>query len=235
MRFEGIASTTTVDREGERMTAAALEGMARAREVELREGHGGERIGVVEACSTDGRRLQVAGRLEEGNPRARAVWAKLCAGVRLALSVGGRKRVVRRWSPVAGRYVRMIEEARLEHVAVVPAAEARNAETEVVASRRSEVEGRRSEVEGRKAEVASRRSEVASRRSEVGSAEGEVEGAEAAAEAAEGEVTEAAAEAAEGEVAEAAVIAGRSRALRVERGRRSRREEDQGGWRGVLG
>jgi hypothetical protein len=139
MKFEGTASSTTVDREGERMTTRALEAMARGGRVELRDGHRGEKIGVVEECRREGERLTVRGTLEPSSPRAQALWDKLRAGVRLALSVGGRKRVVSRYSPVAGRRVRMIEEARLEHVAVVRPEEARNEETGIVASGESRV------------------------------------------------------------------------------------------------
>ncbi len=116
------------------MTTGALEGMVQVGPVELRAGHRGEKIGVVEECRREGERLRVKGRLEEKSPRARALWERLRRGVRMALSVGGRKRVVRRYSPVAGRYVRMIEDASLEHVAVCGEEEARNGETEVVAS-----------------------------------------------------------------------------------------------------
>ncbi len=135
MRFEGIASTTAPDREGEQMTRRALESMARAGSVELRAGHRrGERLGAVEQLHREGDRLRVQGRLDESNPRARALWERLREGARMALSVGGRKRVVRRYSPVAGRYVRMIEDARLDHVAVCRPEEARNPEAEIVAS-----------------------------------------------------------------------------------------------------
>jgi hypothetical protein len=148
MRFEGIASSTAVDREGEQMSPAALEDMAKAGRVELRAGHrGGERVGAVEECWRDGERLRVSGRLDETSPRARALWDRLRQGVRMALSVGGRKRVVRRYSPVAGRWVRMIEGAHLEHVAVCRPEEARCGEAEIVASGEGEVESRKSKVE----------------------------------------------------------------------------------------
>jgi hypothetical protein len=163
MRFEGTASSTAADREGERMTVAALEAMARGGSVELRDGHRGETIGVVEECRREGQRLRVSGRLEPSSPRARALWDKLRAGVRLALSVGGRKRVVMRYSPVAGRRVRMIEQASLEHVAVCHPAEARNAETEVVASRETRVASGGGEVARRETRDASGGGEVARR------------------------------------------------------------------------
>ena len=155
MRFEGIASSTGVDREGERMSPRALEAMARSGGVELRDGHRGETIGVVEECRREGERLTVRGSLED-TPRARALWEKLRAGVRLALSVGGRKRVVRRYSVVAGRHVRMIEEARLEHVAVCRPDEARNGETELRVESGARADARKWKVESGEGSLARR-------------------------------------------------------------------------------
>ena len=177
--------------------------------------------------------------MEAGSARARAVWEKLQAGGRMGLSVGGRKRVVRRYSPVAGRWVRMVEEARLEHVAVCGREEAKCGEAEVgVDSRQCQSTVVRGEPEG---EGASGGRGVDSRQSTVDRGESEGEVASGAGEASppgplslagEGELRgegglESPPHAEEERPVEVEVEAGRSRVLLVEKAGRGRRTEGE--------
>lgn len=120
VRFRGVAATTAVDRQGDCMTEAALEGLAAAQQVPLLERHGGRPIGVVERCWVEDGKLRVEGQLKPGLVRLRG----------RGLSVGGRVREVNYGTDArTGRRVRRVEAAELDHVAVCHQDEAQNTET----------------------------------------------------------------------------------------------------------
>lgn len=132
-RFEGVASTGAVDRQREKMTVRALEGMGEAGEVELRVGHRpvghrAARVGMVEEWRVEGEVVRVRGRLEEGAEAERIV-ERLRRGGRLGLSVGGKVTAAQwGWSAECEGPVRLIEEVELTHVAVCERDEAVNPE-----------------------------------------------------------------------------------------------------------
>ena len=118
-RFEGVAATGLLDRQGERLTPAALGRMARQHLVELRSGHRAGKIGVVDECWVQGDEVWVRGRLEGQSAEAGRIYTRLKRGERLALSVGGKVTGARwTWDEGLGRAVRLIEDVELEHVAV---------------------------------------------------------------------------------------------------------------------
>ena len=91
--FEGVASSTALDRQHERMSRAAISKMARAGRIGLVSGHeNGPRseLGVVEECWADNGRFLVRGRFDAGKREARELYDECTAGRRYGLSVGGR-------------------------------------------------------------------------------------------------------------------------------------------------
>ena len=103
VRFEGVASSTRVDRQKERMTENAMRKMGQCAGLPLVLGHGGwqrryrlqgdeaaRRIGTVEWCQVEGGQLVVSGVLDPGSAEAHRVEAEVLAGRVYALSVGGR-------------------------------------------------------------------------------------------------------------------------------------------------
>ena len=134
-RFEGVAATGLVDRQGERLTAAALGSMARQQAVELRSGHRAGKIGVVDECWVKGDEVWVRGRLEGQSAEAARLYTRLKRGEKLALSVGGKVTGARwAWDEAAGKAVRLIEDVELAHVAVCRPEEAVNPGTWVGAA-----------------------------------------------------------------------------------------------------
>ena len=119
LRFHGVAATVALDRQGDRMSEAALEGMATGGPVPLLERHGGQAVGTVERRWVEDGELRVEGRLGQA-----------LAGRSRALSVGGRVREVR-YEADAGTAgtVRCVEAAELHHVALCEPSEAQNPET----------------------------------------------------------------------------------------------------------
>ncbi|MFO8079051.1 MAG: HK97 family phage prohead protease [Armatimonadota bacterium] len=133
MYFEGVASSTRLDRQHERMTANAINKMAGQVGLDLLPSHQSgplEELGTVEQAWVDNDQFRVAGRLEQANPRARRLFEKVAAGRRYGLSVGGRvTKAFWRHDPVMGRQVRHIDDVELDHVAVCRAEEAANPDT----------------------------------------------------------------------------------------------------------
>jgi len=101
MRFIGIASSTSLDREGDRMLEQALDMMAQARNVPLLNwvdgSHRADRskaIGKAERFWREGNKLMVEGRFYDWVPEARTIYDQLAdqeagAPVSYSLSVGG--------------------------------------------------------------------------------------------------------------------------------------------------
>lgn len=119
--FEGVASSEALDRQQERMTARALEKMARHRGLELRDGHrGGKKLGGVEAAWVEDGRLRVRGKLAE------PVNEETACG----LSVGGKvNEAFWGWDTHSGELIRYVDDVELDHVAVCAPEAAVNPET----------------------------------------------------------------------------------------------------------
>jgi hypothetical protein len=131
--FEGVASSTRLDRQQERMTQKAIEAMSQQTNIELVPSHHAgplDELGFAEECWADNDRFRVAGRLEKGNPMALRLFEKVQAGKRYGLSVGGRvRKAFWRYDDEAGRPVRHIDEVELSHVALCRPEEAANPDT----------------------------------------------------------------------------------------------------------
>jgi hypothetical protein len=126
--IEGVASTTSVDHDRERMAMSALKGMANIineKTVPLNVEHlPGEKniVGEVFQASVDDRgRLTVKAKLDKSNPTAKMLYDGLKAGAKLGLSVGGAvKRATRELAEGLGKYVKTFYDVILDHVAVTP-------------------------------------------------------------------------------------------------------------------
>jgi hypothetical protein len=133
MHFEGVASSTRLDRQYERMTANAINKMAGQVGLDLLPSHQSgplEELGTVEQAWVENDQFRVAGRLDGANPRARRLFEKVAGGQRYGLSVGGRvTKAFWRHDPALGRQVRHIDDVELDHVAVCRAEEAANPDT----------------------------------------------------------------------------------------------------------
>lgn len=147
-RFEGLAASTRIDRQHERLGRRALESMARRlrgetdggtaqtgalRRPALTLGHqGGSRtvLGVVEESWVDEEGLHVRGRLNQGHAEAKRVYESLKRGGEYGLSVGGRITAAhRRYDESAGEVIRVIDDVRLDHIAVCKPEQAANPAT----------------------------------------------------------------------------------------------------------
>lgn len=119
--FEGVASSTTLDRERETVTREALEGVAREGALDLVVAHQRrpEVVGRIEQCEVDGEVLRVRGTLRPDEPAAAELRERLAAGERLGLSLGGK---VRRshwgWHRESEGAVKHLDEVAVSHVAV---------------------------------------------------------------------------------------------------------------------
>lgn len=133
MWFEGIASSTSLDRQHERMTPNAINKMAGQVGLDLLPSHKSgplEELGSVEQAWVDNDQFRVAGRLDATNPRSRRLFEKVASGRRYGLSVGGRvTKAFWQHDPEVGRQVRHIDDVELDHVAVCRADQAANPDT----------------------------------------------------------------------------------------------------------
>lgn len=137
MRFEGVASSTTLDRQQERMTARAIRKMAQYKGLELLPSHDAspiEELGIVEEAWADNDQFRIAGKLDKHNPAARRLFEKVMQGRRFGLSVGGRvTKAFWRYDEEAGRHIRHIDDVELDHVAVCRPDQAANPDTYLAA------------------------------------------------------------------------------------------------------
>ena len=124
----GIASTTSVDRDDERMSTDALRSMAadiNRLGVNLfgNHEHSWENtLGVVTAGTVSGDQLSVRFRLDDPstNPKIPMLLNKLARGIRLGLSVGGHVTKTRKeYSKELGKNVKVIDDVRLYEISVV--------------------------------------------------------------------------------------------------------------------
>ena len=122
MRFEGVASSTSLDRQRERMTANAIEKMGKQQGIDLLPSHSAgplDELGVVEDTWVDNDQFRVAGRLDATSEKARRLFGRISAGRSYGLSVGGRvTKAYWEYDETAGRKVRHIDDVELDHVAV---------------------------------------------------------------------------------------------------------------------
>lgn len=133
LRFEGVASSTRLDRQQERMTPHAIRKMATQSGLDLLPSHRAgalEELGVVEEAWVDNESFRVAGRLDRSNPQAQRLFDQVVGGRRYGLSVGGRvTKAFWKWDEEAGRQVRHIDDVELDHVAVCRPEAAANPDT----------------------------------------------------------------------------------------------------------
>lgn len=131
--FEGVASSTRLDRQQERMTPEAIRKMSEQSGIDLLPSHAAgplEELGVVEQTWVDNDQFRVAGRLDKSNPLAVRLFERIAAGRRYGLSVGGRvKRAHWEYEEQTGRRVRHIDDVELDHVAVCRPEQAANPDT----------------------------------------------------------------------------------------------------------
>lgn len=126
--IEGVASTTNIDHDGERMTDSALKGMAdiiNEKSVPLRVEHqkGDEGvIGDVYQASIDARgKLIIKARLNKASNVAKMLYEGLKSGAKMGLSVGGQVvSAVRELAESAGKYVKTFYKVLLSEVSVTP-------------------------------------------------------------------------------------------------------------------
>jgi len=132
-RFEGVAASTSLDRQSERLTVSAIEKMQEYGGIDLLPSHSAgplEELGVVEKCWVDNSQFRIAGRLDPTNLEAMRLYEKLQTGKRYGLSVGGRVLKAHwQFDEAAGRRVKFIDDVALDHVAVCRPAAAANPDT----------------------------------------------------------------------------------------------------------
>ncbi|NSW54559.1 MAG: hypothetical protein HPY44_00980 [Armatimonadetes bacterium] len=131
--FEGVASSRSLDRQSDRMSARAIEMMAECVPLDLLPDHKAgalQELGLVEKCRVVDGQFVVQGRLYADTDAARVLCRRIAEGRKYQLSVGGKVTKARReMDPVLGREVRVIEEVVLDHVALCRAGHAANADT----------------------------------------------------------------------------------------------------------
>jgi len=133
MCFEGVAASTSLDRQQERMTPAAIEKMQQYTNIDLLPSHGAgalEELGLVERCWIDNNQFRIAGYLEPDNPEALRLYEKLRAGKRYGLSIGGRVLKVHwQYDKEVGKQIKYIDDATLDHIAICRPMQAANPDT----------------------------------------------------------------------------------------------------------
>lgn len=137
LRFEVVAASTSLDRQAERLTPAAVEKMQQYAGIDLLPSHNAgvlQELGVVEKCWVDNNQFRVAGYLEPGNPEAARLYERLKAGKQYGLSIGGRV-LKAHWDfdTEAGRQVKYIDDVVLDHIAVCRPTQSANPDTYLTA------------------------------------------------------------------------------------------------------
>jgi HK97 family phage prohead protease len=130
--FEGVASSTSVDRQQERMSLEAMEQMAQCQGLPVLCSHRKRQkaLGTVTECWVDEHLFRVQGKLDRDNPETQKLYERLQQGERVCLSVGGRvQQASLVWDDETGRQVRQIEGVTLDHVAVCSPEAAANPDT----------------------------------------------------------------------------------------------------------
>jgi len=133
MWVEGVASSTSLDRQRERMTKNAIAKMQQFAGIDLLPNHKAgplEELGTVKECWVDNDSFRVRAQLEEMSPQAVRLFKRLAEGHQYGLSVGGRVTGAH-WDfdqEASGR-VKYIDDVVLDHVAVCRPQQAANPDT----------------------------------------------------------------------------------------------------------
>ena len=139
LEFEGVASSTALDREHEWMTEACIKSMARQAPVDIiaapAQGRHmgvepGRELGVAKSFSVfnDGDRIKlgVSGELNPTVEQARAVYTNALAGQRYELSVMGQVKTGLDRHPETGAMAKSFRDIKLDHIAVARSGRAIN-------------------------------------------------------------------------------------------------------------
>jgi len=133
MWFEGVASSTSLDRQQERMTPHAIEKMSSQNNIDLLPSHSAdalEELGSVEDTWVDNDQFRIAGRLDKSSPAAKRLFDRVAAGKTYGLSVGGRvTKAFWEFDDEVGKSIRHIDDVVLDHVAVCRTEAAANPDT----------------------------------------------------------------------------------------------------------
>jgi len=133
MWFEGVASSTSLDKQRERMTHNAIQKMQQFAGIDLLPSHNAgllEELGTVEECGADNEVFRVKGLLDETSPQAQRLFKHLMAGKHYALSVGGRVTgAYWAYDEEAGARVKHIDDVVLDHIALCRPRQAANPDT----------------------------------------------------------------------------------------------------------
>lgn len=132
MWLEGVASSTALDRQKERLTLAGLQSIAQG-EVALLGDHSmgySSELGVVKRLNVKGDKLHIEALLDADNPMAARLYRRVNDGHPYELSIGGKTISAHTaWDQEAGRQTKYIDEATLTHVAVCLPGSAANPDT----------------------------------------------------------------------------------------------------------
>lgn len=133
MYFEGVAASTTLDRQNERMTPEAIEKMQGYSDIDLLPSHKAgalDELGTVKECRADNDRFRVSGVLDADNAEAQRLFQKVQSGRRYGLSVGGRVLKAHwEYDPEAKKQVKYIDDVALDHIALCRPEQAANPDT----------------------------------------------------------------------------------------------------------
>ena len=133
MWVEGVASSTSLDRQRERMTRNAIAKMQQYQGIDLLPSHSAgplEELGTVEECWADNDSFRLKARLDESSPQAMRLFKRLAEGRQYSLSVGGRvTKAYWDFDPEARARIRHIDDVVLDHVAVCRPQQAANLDT----------------------------------------------------------------------------------------------------------
>lgn len=126
--LEGIASTTNVDHDNERMSAEALRAMESAINnggVPLRVEHSKEANAIIgnvfKAWVDDRNQLHIQARLDKSHPVSPILFSSMKQGAKMGLSVGGVvKRATREFVESTGKMIKTFFDVALNEVSVTP-------------------------------------------------------------------------------------------------------------------
>lgn len=133
MWFEGVASSTSIDKTNERMTEKAVAKMATCAGIDLLPSHTAgpmDELGTITEAQVDNEKLRVCGKLDADNPEAIRFFRKCVAGKAYQLSVGGRvKQAHWAFDDDAKKSIKHIDDVELDHVALCRPGRAANPDT----------------------------------------------------------------------------------------------------------
>lgn len=133
MWFEGVASSTSLDKQRERMTSDAIQKMQQYTGIDLLPSHNAgllEELGTIEECWADNDTFRVKGRLDETSPQAQRLFKRLLDGKQYGLSVGGRVTgAYWAYDEGLGARIKHIDDVVLDHVALCRPEQAANPDT----------------------------------------------------------------------------------------------------------